>query len=50
MGGPVCGQKLLTSHLVLNMMNGFGAYMNYDLSSLKGGYMGDYIGDYYRAY
>ena len=24
-------------------------YMNYSLNSLKGGYMGDYIGDYYRG-
>ena len=27
-----------------------GTHMSYSLNSLKGGYMGDYIGDYYRAY
>ena len=26
------------------------AHMNYNLNSLKVGYMGDYVGDYYRAY
>ena len=27
-----------------------GAYVSYSLNSLKGGYIGCYIGDYYRAY
>ena len=26
------------------------AKVSYSLNSLKGGYMGDYIGDYYRGY
>ena len=26
------------------------SHMSYSLNSLKGGYMGDYIGDYYRGY
>ena len=26
------------------------AHMSYSLNSLKGGYMGDNIGDYYRGY
>ena len=26
------------------------AYMNHSLNSLKGGYIGYYIGDYYRGY
>ena len=25
-------------------------YMSYSLNSLKGGYIGNYIGDYYRGY
>ena len=25
-------------------------YMSYSLNSLKGGYIGDYIGDHYRGY
>ena len=25
-------------------------HVSYSLNSLKGGYMGDYIGDYYRGY
>ena len=28
----------------------FSGYMRYSLNSLKGGKIGDYIGDYYRGY
>ena len=27
-----------------------GTHMSYSLNSLKGGYIRDYIGDYYRGY
>ena len=29
---------------------GFKVYMSHNLNSLKGGYIRDYIGDYYRGY
>ena len=44
----------LTFHLLLHLTfhdynhTGF-LYMSRNLNSLKGGYMGDYIGDYYRG-
>ena len=36
--------KLRLDHLVP------GSYVSYSLNSLKEGYTGDYIGEYYRGY
>ena len=30
--------------------SGVGTHLSYSLNSLKGGFIGDYIGDYYRGY
>ena len=38
-----CGRAQLTGSL-------WHSYMSYSLNSLKGRYIGDYIGGYYRAY
>ena len=32
------------------MMVGLSVYMSYSLNSLKGGYIGDCIWDYYKGY
>ena len=40
--------KVLEETSDLNMGN--NPYMSHSLNSLKGGYIGDYIGEYHRGY
>ena len=47
MAGP-SGTRKLSSRVGATRV--YRLDMSYGLNSLKGGYMGDYIGDYYRGY
>ena len=46
---PSVGSKIMSSSRGASDF-GMGTYLSYSLNSLKGGYIGNYIRDYYRAY
>ena len=48
MGFPTCLVAILLRGMVF--VSEKSHYMSYSLNSLKGGYIGDYIGDHYRGY